>query len=152
VERGNYSDLINLAAGGFDQSKHFSARWTSTGAMAVSSRVAKALHQRLHSSAASGKPSRWRRRQHQQQHQQQHVRSLAVPAAQTMKKDGAQQQQQQVFDRTAKTQQRSRAAKADDSRAYDYLRAEAADRLVDRLRVRVLRRMSRCASACDSCH
>ncbi len=67
------------------------------------------------------------------------MRQLAVPAAKTM--NSGRQQQHAVFDRSAKAQQRSRAAVAEDSRAYDYLRVEAADRLVDRLRVRLLQRL-----------
>lgn len=61
-----------------------------------------------------------------------------MPAPRTMD-DGGRKQQHAVFDRSVKAQQRSRAALADDSRAYDYLRAEAATRLVDRLRVRMSR-------------
>lgn len=84
----------------------------------LGSRVtARALHRRL------GRPA---------------MRELAVPAAMTM--NAGRQQQHTVFDRSAKAQQRSRAALAEDSRAYDYLRVEAADRLVDRLRVRLFQR------------
>ena len=43
-----------------------------------------------------------------------------------------------VFDRNAKRLQRNRAALADDSRDYDYLKIEIADRLADRLLVCVL--------------
>lgn len=89
--------------------------------MLASSVVARTLHQRL---ARSSAPVR------------RQVRDLAVPAPKTLNQRS--QQQHAVFDRAAKTQQRSRAALAEDSRAYDYLRLEAADRLVDRLRVRQL--------------
>ena len=97
----------------------------------VAKALGSALHRRLcaRSSATSSSqrlssqpPRRW----------------LAVPAAKTMP-NAAERQQQQVFDRGAKANQRSRAARADNSRAYDYLRVEAADRLVDRLRVRTNR-------------
>ena len=87
--------------------------------MLASSVVARTLHRRL---ARSSAPV------------QQQVRELAVPAPKTLNQGSP--QQHAVFDRGAKAQQRSRAALAEDSRAYDYLRVEAADRLVDRLRVR----------------
>jgi hypothetical protein len=49
-----------------------------------------------------------------------------------------------VFDRNSKRLQRGRAALADDSRDYDYLKIEIADRLSDRLLVNTL--MYNCVS------